>query len=64
MKPEKNTPAYHAYEHGKECKFNGYPLSHNPYITRRVIALSNWWILGYNEQEELDNMNKTHCDTN
>ncbi len=49
MKPEFGTPAYKAYHAGYESYYKGKCEQDNPYTTAKVIGLSNWWLIGFND---------------
>ena len=44
----KGTKAHQAHEAGKNAFAQGKQLKDNQYTTSRVIALSNWWVKGFN----------------
>jgi hypothetical protein len=51
MKPQPGTQAHKAYTKGKEYAILNLPIRDYPYVTNRVIALKNWFEIGYNEEK-------------
>jgi hypothetical protein len=49
MKLEPNTKAFKAYEKGKYAGLIKQDIRDNPYLGKRYIGLSNWWVKGYSE---------------
>ena len=49
MIPQKGTKAHKAYEKGKEAALLNLVKHANPYVISSVIALSNWWLKGYDD---------------
>jgi len=48
MKPELFTKANKAYVKGKQSKKS----DTSPYVGSKYLALSNWWMKGYNETHD------------
>lgn len=47
-KPLAGSDAFKAYYRGREANRTNGSLNDNPYKSRKVIGLSNWWIKGFN----------------
>lgn len=43
--------AERAYNLGYKAATNGEPITSNPFVTQRVIGLSNWWEKGWHEAD-------------
>lgn len=52
MTPAQKQNANRAYAMGKSAALRGLPIESNPYKTRRVIGLANWWEKGWREAKD------------
>jgi len=43
------TNADKAYDLGFKAAANGEPITSNPFVTKRVIGLHNWWNKGWHD---------------
>jgi hypothetical protein len=53
MELQKGTKAYKAVEAGKNAYAQGLGRNDNPYLSGKYMGLSNWWLKGFNEIEEI-----------
>jgi hypothetical protein len=53
MNPEKGTKADKAFQAGRNAYAQGLSVKENPFMLSKYIAMSNWWVKGFNELQEI-----------